>query len=100
MRAFWRIYSEYRLEVHLDVRLGYQVGRLADLIQILAHSNVLITDLQPDRSGYHLTLPEASAEIAFRVRNARHRIQVLKALDGEQFVYRVVNDKSPGKEWS
>jgi hypothetical protein len=90
MRALWRLVSDYRLEVRLEVKLDcFQAGRLADLVQLLAHSNVLITDLRPDRSCYHLGLAEPSAEITFRVRDARHRFRVLDALDGKQFDYRL-----------
>lgn len=90
MRALWRLVSDYRLEVRLEVKLDcFQTGRLADLVQLLAHSNVLITDLRPDRSCYHLGLAEPSAEITFRVRDVRHRLRVLDALDGKQFNYRL-----------
>jgi hypothetical protein len=88
LRFLLRLASEYRLEVHLEVKLGcFQMGRLADLVQLLAHSSALVTDLRPDRSRYHLGLAKASAEITFRVRDAQHRLQVLEALDREQFDY-------------
>ena len=90
MRVFRRWISEYRLEVHLEAKLNsFKMGRLSDLVQLLARSSVLVTDLRPDRSRYHLGLAEASAEITFRVRDVRHRIQVLEGLDREQFGYRV-----------
>jgi hypothetical protein len=90
MFALWRFVTEYRLEVHLEVRLGcFQAGRLADLVQLLARSSVLITDLRPNRSHYHLGLGEPSAEITFRVRDMRHRLQVFQALDRMRFEYRI-----------
>jgi hypothetical protein len=90
MFALWGFASEYQLDVHLEVKLScFQAGRLADLVQLLAHSSVLITDLRTNRSHYHLGLAEASAEIAFRVRDPRHRLEVLKVLDREQFDYRI-----------
>jgi len=90
LRFLLRLASEYRLEVHLEIKLNcFQMGRLADLVQLLAHSSALVTDLRPDRSRYHLGLGEASAEITIRVRDARHRLQILKELDREHFDYRV-----------
>jgi hypothetical protein len=62
---------------------GFQAGRLRILVQLLAHSSALIAGLRPNRSHYHLGLADASAGITFRVRDARHRFQVLKALDRE-----------------
>jgi hypothetical protein len=90
MFALWRFVTEYQLEVNLEVKLNcFQMGRLAELVQLLAHSSALITDLQPDRSHYHLGLAEASAEITFRVKDTRHRLQVLNALARKQFDYRI-----------
>jgi hypothetical protein len=51
VRLPFRIHIERQVAVHLYVELGFQHGRLADLVQILAESGVTITDLQPDRDA-------------------------------------------------
>jgi hypothetical protein len=90
MRVLWRFFSAYSLEVRLGVKLNcFEARRLADVVQLLAHSGALITDLQPDRSHYHLGLAENYAEITFKVKNPKHRLQVLNALEREQFDYRL-----------
>jgi len=69
MFAHWRFVKKYQLDVHLEVKSScFHAGRLGDLVQLIAHSSALITDLRPVRSHYHLGLAEASAEITFRVR--------------------------------
>jgi threonine dehydratase len=91
MRFFFRFGTEYRVEVTLAVRLNYQLGRLADLIQVLAHSDALITDLDSDRSHYSLGMGGASTGVKFRVRNLDHRDQVLKAIRAQGFQFKVVS---------
>jgi (p)ppGpp synthase/HD superfamily hydrolase len=91
MPSFIRFGTEYRVEVELEVRLNYQLGRLADLVQILAHSDALITDLTPDRSHYSLGMGEATTEVKFRVRNKRHREQVFEAIRREGFRFGVIS---------
>jgi hypothetical protein len=61
----FRIRCVREIEVHLVVELGFQHGRLADLIQLLAESGVTISGLKPDRSLYHVAMPERSAEVTF-----------------------------------
>jgi hypothetical protein len=61
--------TDYRVEVELDVRLNYRLGRLADLVQVLAGAEALITDLITDRSHYPLGMGERSTTVKFRVRN-------------------------------
>jgi|HubBroStandDraft_1064217.scaffolds.fasta_scaffold85898_2 (p)ppGpp synthase/HD superfamily hydrolase len=90
MRLFFRSGPDYRIEAELAVRLNYQLGRLADLVQVLAHSDALIVDLNPDRSHYSLGLGEASTRVKFRVRNLDHRDQVLKAIRAQGFQFDVV----------
>jgi (p)ppGpp synthase/HD superfamily hydrolase len=85
MPSFFRFGTEYRVEVELEVRLNYQLGRLADLVQVLAHSGALITDLNPDRSHYPLGMGEATTGVRFRIRDKRHREQVFEAIRGQGF---------------
>jgi (p)ppGpp synthase/HD superfamily hydrolase len=85
MSSFFRFGADYRVEVELEVRLNYQLGRLADLVQVLAHSDALITDLNPDRSHYALGMGEATTGVRFRVRDTRHREQVFEAIRGQGF---------------
>jgi len=55
MFALWQFVKEYQLEVHLEVKLScFQAGRLADLVQLIAHSSALITDPRRVRSKYHI----------------------------------------------
>jgi hypothetical protein len=79
--------------VELEVRLNYQLGRLADLIQVLAHSGALITDLNPDRSHYALGMGEATAMVKYRVRNRHHRDQVLDAIRAQGFRFDVIGSR-------
>jgi (p)ppGpp synthase/HD superfamily hydrolase len=88
----FRFGLEYRVEVELEVRLNYQLGRLADLVQVLAHSDALITDLEPDRSHYSLGLGEATTGVKFRVRDKRHREQVFEAIMDEGFRFDVIGE--------
>lgn len=87
MAALFRFGWEYRLEIELEVRLDYQLGRLADLIQVLAHSEALITDLNPDRSHYPLGMGELSTKVKLRVRDSYHRDRVLEAMRAQNFHY-------------
>jgi (p)ppGpp synthase/HD superfamily hydrolase len=91
MPSFFRSGTEYRVEVELEVRLNFQLGRLADLVQILAHSNALITDLSPDRSHYSLGMGEATTRVTFRVRDARHREQVFEAIRKQDLRFDVMS---------
>jgi hypothetical protein len=88
MRLPFEICMERSIEVHLHVQLGFQSGRLADLVQLLAKSRVLITDLDTDRSLYHLGIPESFAEIAFLVKSRKRKDEVLKELNARGFVVR------------
>ena len=92
MPSFFRFGTEYRVEVELEVRLDYLLGRLADLVQVLAHSGALITDLNPDRSHYALGTGEATTRVRFRVRDARHREQVFETIRSEGFRFDVMSD--------
>jgi (p)ppGpp synthase/HD superfamily hydrolase len=91
MPSFFGFGTEYRVQVELEVRLNYQLGKLADLIQILAHSDALITDLNPDRSHYALGMGEATTRVRFRVRNTRHREQVFGTIRTEGFRFDVMS---------
>ena len=62
MRLPFRICVDHQIEVDLYVELGFQSGRLADLVQLLARSHAAITDLEPDRSLYHVGMPERFAQ--------------------------------------
>ena len=92
MRAFLRLGTEYRIEVELEVRLNFQLGRLADLVRILAHSSALITDLDPDRSHYALGMGEATTRVTFRVRDLRHRERVFKAIREQDLRFEVIGN--------
>jgi (p)ppGpp synthase/HD superfamily hydrolase len=91
MSSFFRFDADYRVEVELEVRLNYQLGRLADLVQVLAHADALITDLNPDRSHYALGMGEAATTIKYRVRNLHHKDQVLNAIRAQGFRFDVVS---------
>jgi (p)ppGpp synthase/HD superfamily hydrolase len=88
VRLPFRIRTERQIEVHLYVELGFQSGRLADLVQLLAKSDARITDLIPDRSLYHLGMPERSAEVTFLVTSLEHKNGVLRELSTKGFVTR------------
>lgn len=77
-----------KIEVRLHVNLGFEHGRLADLVQLLAHSNVMITDLEPDRSLYHVGMPERFTEVTFLVKNAKHKTEVFRQLTARGFEVR------------
>lgn len=77
-----------RLEIRLRVQLGFEHGRLADLVQLLAHSNVMITDLEPDRSLYHVGMPERFTEVTFLVKSAKHKAEVFRQLTAKGFEVR------------
>ena len=79
---------ERQVEVHLYVELGFESGRLADLVQLLAHSDVTITDLKTDRSMYHLGMPERFAEVTFWAAGPRHKDRVLGKLAAMGFTFR------------
>jgi len=93
MAALFRFGTEYRVDVKLEVRLNYRLGRLADLIQTLAHCEALIADLDADRSHYALGMGESSARVKFRVRDIDHRDRVLKAIRDQEFGFDVLEDK-------
>ena len=86
MRLPFRIRIERHIEVRLYVELGFQSGRLADLIQFLAYSGVVITDLKTDPSIYHLGMPERSAEVTFLVTRLRQKNGLLRDLSAKEFV--------------
>jgi hypothetical protein len=88
VRFPFRLRFERQVEVHLYIELGFESGRLADLIQLLAHSNAMITDLKTDRSMYHLGMPERSAEISFLVASLRKKKGVLRELSTKGFIAR------------
>ena len=90
MRLPFRIRTESQIEVHLQVELGFQHGRLADLVQLLARSQATITDLEPDRTLYHVGMPERSTEVSFAVKSAKHKAEILKELSTKGFVVREV----------
>ena len=89
----FRICCVREIEVQLYVELGFQTGRLADLVQLLARSKVTITDLEPDRSLYHVGMPEGNAEVTFLATSARHKNAVLRELSARGFVVREVINK-------
>jgi hypothetical protein len=89
----FRIHCVREIEVHLYVDLGFQTGRLADLVQLLARSKVTITDLEPDRSLYHVGMPERSAEVTFLATRARDKNAVLRELSARGFDCREVVNK-------
>lgn len=76
------------IEVRLRVQLGFEHGRLADLVQLLAHSKVMITDLKADRSLYHVGMPERFTEVTFHVQSSKHKAKVLQGLATEGFEFR------------
>ena len=84
----FRIRCVREVEVHLAVELGFLHGRLADLIQLLAESGVTITGLKPDRSLYHVGMPERSSEVTFLVTSLRHKNLVLRELSARGFPIR------------
>jgi (p)ppGpp synthase/HD superfamily hydrolase len=88
VRLPFRLRFEREIDVHLYVELGFQSGRLADLVQLLAHSEVTIKDLKTDRSMYHLGMPERSAEVTFLVASLRHKERVLGKLAAMGFTFR------------
>jgi hypothetical protein len=92
MHSLFRFGTDYRVEVELEVGLSYQLGRLADLVQILARSDAMIIDLDPDRSHYSLGIGEASTRVKFRVRNLHHQIRVFEAIRGQGFRFDVVSE--------
>jgi hypothetical protein len=88
VRLPFRLRIERQIEVHLAVALGFQHGRLADLIQLLAEARVTITGLEPDRSLYHLGMPERSTEVTFLVTSLRHKNSALRGLSAKGFAIR------------
>jgi hypothetical protein len=88
VRLPFRLRFERQVEVHLYVELGFESGRLADLVQLLAHSDVTITDLKTDRSMYHLGMPERSTEVTFLVRSLKQKSSVLQELSTQGFAIR------------
>jgi hypothetical protein len=84
----FRIRIDRQVEVHLNVELGFQSGRLADLIQLLAQADVVIIDLKTDRSMYHLGMPERFAEVTFLAMSQRHKGRVLGKLSATGITFR------------
>jgi hypothetical protein len=54
---------------------------------------VTITGLKPDRSLYHVGMPERSAEVTFLATSARHKNAILRELSARGFVVREVVNK-------
>jgi hypothetical protein len=77
--------------VHLCVELGFEHGRLADLVQLLAKSHALITDLTPDRSLYHVGMPEGSVEVTLLLTSLEQKKLMLQELAVQGFVVREWN---------
>ena len=98
MRWPFRISADRQVEVHLHVELGFQSGRLGDLVQLLARSNVTITDLVPDRSLYHFGMPERWTEVRFTASDPKHKSEVLKVLSLKGFNVREVQSISTFKD--
>lgn len=92
MRLPFRFRAERPISVRLYVHLGFHSGRLADLVQLLAHSDAIIRDLEVDRSLYHVGMPERSAEVAFLVKSAAHRDRILRELRDQGFTVRELID--------
>jgi len=88
VRFPFRIRIERQVAVHLYVELGFQHGRLTDLVQLLAESGVTITGLNPDRSLYHVGMPERSTEVTFLATSPRHKDRVLGKLAAKGFTFR------------
>jgi len=86
-----RFRSERQVEVRVHAGLGFEHGRLADLVQFLAHSSATITDLQPDRSLYHIGMPERFAEVTFLVKSAKHKAEIMRELAARGFDAREVS---------
>jgi hypothetical protein len=93
LRLPFRIRAERQIEVRLHVELGFQSGRLADLIQVLARSDTVITDLEPDRSLYHVGMPERSTEVTFLVKTASRKVEVLRELLSKGFAIREIGGR-------
>jgi hypothetical protein len=60
-------------------------------VQLLARSQVTITDLVADRSLYQFGMPERFAEVTFRATNLQHKKAVLKELSAKGFQIREVS---------
>ncbi|HEY2471839.1 MAG TPA: hypothetical protein VGI45_28900 [Terracidiphilus sp.] len=88
MRLPFRIRAERQIEVHLQAQLGLEHGRLADLVQLLARAQAIITDLEPDRTLYHVGMPERFTQVKFLVSSAKHKKEILKEFDVKGFVVR------------
>lgn len=84
----FRIRTERQVEVRLHVEFGFHTGRLADLIQVLARSQAVITDLEPDRTLYHVGMPERSTQVTFLAKTAEHKTEILNELSTKGFVVR------------
>ena len=82
--------------VRLHVDLGFDSGRLADLIQLLARQDAIIRDLTTDRdlenehTAYRFGMPERFAEVLFLVANAAHQERILKELAESGFPERIL----------
>jgi hypothetical protein len=85
-----RFRAEQQIEVHLHVGLGFQSGRLADLVQLLARSHAVITDLEPDRSLYHVGMPERFTLVSFLAKTAKHKAKIFAELSARGFDAREV----------
>lgn len=83
-----------QIVVRLHVALGFESGRLADLVQLLARSGATITDLEPDRSLYHVGMPERSTEVTFLAKTEAHKAEIMKALSAKAFMVRELSRSS------
>lgn len=90
MRLPFQMRSERQIEVRLHVELGFQSGRLGDLVQLLARSRATITDLEPDRSLYHVGMPERFTLVTFLTKTAQHKAEILKELSANGFEIREI----------
>jgi hypothetical protein len=80
MQLPFRIEIVRRIEVRVAVKLGFESPRLGDLVQVLARSAVVITDLIPDRSRNALGLPERSVQVTFLTKDEKHKRSVIQRL--------------------
>jgi hypothetical protein len=82
------------IPVRLHVDLGFDSGRLADLIQLLARQDAIIRDLTTDRdlenALFPFGMPERFAEVLFLVANAAHQERILKQLAESGFPARIL----------
>ena len=94
MRLPFRFRAERQIAVRLHVDLGFQYGRLADLVQFLARSTATITDLKVDRALYDVGMPERFAEVTTLVTGPAHRVRILEALADKGFIRRFLDSRA------